>query len=76
VTLRKIFQFLGVASDAKVTSGYKTTVSHHIIGNQMRLTSNEEIKLDEKWRSKLSEDSLTTFSKNGGDDLNRLHGYF
>ncbi|MCP3977870.1 MAG: sulfotransferase [bacterium] len=33
-------------------------VEHHVIGNRMRLSGADEIRLDERWRSELSADEL------------------
>lgn len=47
---------------------------HHILGNRMRLKFKSEIKLDERWRSELSDEELAEFDRRCGR-LNRMLGY-
>ena len=74
-SLAQIFRFVGVDPAAGVASGYKTSVEHHVIGNPMRLDQNEAIRLDEKWRRDLAEESLKLFSELGAAQINRQNGY-
>ena len=74
--LPKIFSFIGVQPDVDVTQGYKSEVEHHIVGNPMRLSTNEIILLDEKWRRELSEDDLRAFKRLRGNIQNRKNGYW
>jgi hypothetical protein len=71
-TLASVHRFLGVAPmDAVPDFRHQ---EHHVIGNGMRLDSGSEIRLDERWRSELSEMDLAEFEKEAGD-LNRRLGY-
>jgi hypothetical protein len=61
-TLRSIYSFINVEFDRwnpEVINSNK-----HLLGNNMRLVSINEIKLDEKWRDLLSENDLSIFYKN------------
>jgi hypothetical protein len=71
-TLGKIFAFLGV--DPKRTQLEFRTVEHHVVGNGMRLDDMSEIRLDERWRTVLTQDDLRVFDAVAGD-LNRRLGY-
>ena len=71
-TLAKIHDFLGL--DVDLGDLQFRSSEHHIIGNQMRLKSTEEIKLDEKWRSALTEHDLAVFEQIAGR-FQRLYGY-
>jgi len=73
-TLEKIFAFIGVDPSIDVTIGYKSAAVHHVIGNQMRLTGEERITLDENWRRDLSEQVLDQFSVLGSE-INARNGY-
>jgi hypothetical protein len=61
--LRAMFSFMNVDPSVDVTVGYKTTAEHHIIGNQMRLNTDESIRFDEKWRTTLSDNLSAVFKK-------------
>lgn len=69
-TLTAIYHFLGLT--AKTDSASHRT--KHIMGNQMRLGSLQDIRLDEKWKHTLSPDDLQIFAQTAGA-LNHLHGY-
>ena len=58
-TLNKIFDFIGVDSNKKRLD-FKT-VEHHVVGNGMRLDDSEIIKLDERWKEKLSAEDLLKY---------------
>jgi hypothetical protein len=73
--LAKIFGFMGVDLDAKISLKFKSQVDHHIIGNPMRTRANEKIVLDEKWRRTLTQEELDLFKSVGGDEVNRQNGY-
>lgn len=49
-------------------------VTQHVIGNGMRMDTTSDIKLDERWRSHLSESDLEAFDAVAGE-LNRSYGY-
>jgi len=70
--LRKIYSFIGL--DLPPHGATFSVQSQHIIGNSMRLSSTNEIRLDEKWRQSLTEKDLAIFEKIAGD-LNRSYGY-
>lgn len=68
-TLSTIHQFLGLERGAASSDRVK-----HIMGNQMRLASLQDIRIDEKWKQTLSNEDLQIFSTTAGK-LNSLHGY-
>jgi hypothetical protein len=47
---------------------------HHIIGNRMRLSSSNEIVLDERWRSVLTADEAETV-KRSTNRYREIFGY-
>ena len=71
-TMAKIYDFLGL--DADLGDLRFRSCEHHILGNRMRLGSTEEIRLDEKWKSALTNRELGVFERTAGR-LNRLYGY-
>ncbi|MDH5178763.1 MAG: sulfotransferase [Gammaproteobacteria bacterium] len=71
-TLKRIVGFANLET-SKVVSDF-TTVKHHILGNSMRLGSSGEIKLDEKWKTQLSEADLKLFVEQGAA-MNARLGY-
>lgn len=73
-TLEKIFTFVGVDPAFDVTVGYKSAVNHHVIGNQMRLTGDEQITLDETWRREMDDRIIEKFFDLGGA-INARNGY-
>jgi len=68
--LNVISQFLGLVPELSTSS----TRINHIMGNQMRLGSLQNIRLDEKWKQTLSAEDLHIFTTTAGK-LNHLHGY-
>lgn len=70
--LNRIYQFLGVEKIQEVPN-YRLN-NKHLIGNGMRLDTDSEIKLDERWRSQLTKQQLEEFDAIAGD-LNRHYGY-
>ena len=64
-TLDTLFEFIGVDS-AKKRLDFKT-VEHHVVGNGMRLDDSEVIQLDDRWKTLLNQDELTTYHKVTGD---------
>jgi hypothetical protein len=70
--LQRVFAFLGV--DPRATRQDLRGMTHHILGNAMRLQNTSEIRLDEKWRTELSPADLAQFERAGGA-LNRSLGY-
>lgn len=69
-TLTSIHRFLGLEPGA----GSSSSRAKHIMGNQMRLGSIQDIRLDEKWKQTLSAEDLHTFTNTAGE-LNHHHGY-
>ncbi|MCC6603867.1 MAG: sulfotransferase [Anaerolineae bacterium] len=66
-TLNRLFIFLG-AQPFETLNNYRET-EHHILGNKMRKRQSSEIKLDEKWRTALSEKQLQLISRMVGARL-------
>jgi hypothetical protein len=71
-TTAKIFDFLGLPAAA--LPGRFREVDHHIVGNVMRLRSTSEIRLDERWRERVTPEQLSAFEQRAGE-TNRRHGY-
>lgn len=72
-TLEKIYDFCEVDPDSRITDFRK--LSHHIIGNEMRLRSESEITLDERWKEQLTPDQLKEIEQIAGP-VARRYGYF
>ncbi len=70
--LSRIFAFLGI--DSASAPGDFRSVGHHVLGNGMRFDSTSEIRLDERWRSVLTEEYLRIFDREAGE-MNRRYGY-
>ncbi len=71
-TLRGICEFLGIDT-REIILDFRSR-DQHVLGNEMRLKSSSDIKVDERWRTKLSQEDLATFEQVAGD-LNRKYGY-
>ena len=71
-TLGCIYAFLGL--EPNVDDLHFTTSQQHILGNEMRLRSMDEIKLDQKWKSALTPEDLQVFERVAGR-CNRAYGY-
>lgn len=71
-TLRNLCGFLGMDTNRVVLDFRART--QHVLGNEMRLKSGSEIRLDERWRSGLSKEDLEIFEEVAGE-LNRKYGY-
>lgn len=71
-TLERLSYHCGVDLGVKVTDF--RAAPHHIIGNKMRLGSVSEVKLDERWKSMLTEDQLKEINQVAGA-LSRQYGY-
>jgi len=65
-----VYEFLDLGAGLPVSS----TRTKHIMGNQMRLGSLRDIRLDEKWKQTLTDEDLQIFTTIAGR-VNRLHGY-
>lgn len=71
-SMERIYRFAGLPP-VNWTANYRST-AHHILGNSMRLRDTTALRLDEKWRTMLSQADLATFERNAGQ-LNRSYGY-
>jgi hypothetical protein len=71
-TLKRLAVFLDL--DPQQTRLDFRAVAQHVIGNGMRMDSTSEIRLDERWKTHLSESDLQAFDEVAGD-LNRSYGY-
>jgi hypothetical protein len=71
-TLRRVHGFIGLPS----RNGFHDfrATDHHIIGNQMRLSSTSEIRLDESWKQALAPGQMATIDRLVSP-LNRRYGY-
>lgn len=71
-TLLRLHAFMGIPS----RNGFHNfrAVDNHIIGNQMRLSSTSEIRLDESWKQALTREQMTTIDRLVAP-LNRRYGY-
>jgi len=71
-TLGRLQQFLGVELGRQPRAF--RAVEQHIIGNGMRLDTTSEVRLDERWRTNLTQQDLRLFSQIAGK-MNRRYGY-
>ncbi len=71
-TLERVFHLCGV-DPADMTADFRA-VSHHIVGNEMRLKNLSEVRLDERWKRLLTEDQLKEIDRAAGR-WNRQYGY-
>jgi len=71
-TLGRLFEFLGL--EPKKRAKNFRSMEHHVLGNGMRFDSTSEIRLDERWRSVLTEEELESFDREAGE-INRQYGY-
>lgn len=71
-TLKRLAAFLDL--DTQQARLDFRSVTQHVIGNGMRMDSTSEIRLDERWKSHLSEQDLHDFDMVAGE-LNRKYGY-
>jgi hypothetical protein len=71
-TLRRIHAFAGIQS----RNGFHNfrAIDHHIIGNQMRLSSTSEIRVDESWKQALTAEQKALVDRLVAP-LNRRYGY-
>jgi hypothetical protein len=70
-TLGALFEFCAVDATVRVTD--VASSDQHLIGNQMRLGSVAEIRLDERWRESLRQSELATIGRVAGDAYARLY---
>ena len=71
-TLRGICKFLGMDTKQIVLDFRAKTL--HVLGNDMRLKSGSDIRLDERWRKTLTPEDLAVFEEVAGE-MNRKYGY-
>lgn len=71
-TLRAICRFLDM--DARQVVLDFRSRQQHVLGNDMRLKSGSDIRLDERWRTDLTREDLAAFENVAGE-LNRKYGY-
>jgi hypothetical protein len=71
-TLRTLCKFLGMDAQ-QIVLDFRAK-QQHLLGNDMRLKSGSEIRVDERWRTKLSKEDLATFEEVAGD-MNKTLGY-
>lgn len=62
-TLNKIYQFVGISEDADANLSKS---KHHILGNSMRLSNVDEIKVDERWKEDLTAQDLAIYAPYAG----------
>jgi len=71
-TVNSVFSELGLQSVTSLDN-FKA-LPHHVIGNGMRLDTDNRVVLDDRWRSALAAPELSTFARVAGD-LNSRYGY-
>jgi len=71
--LRRICGFIGLDYEPEMLE-YASKTQHSTNGNDMRLQKRAEIKLDESWRTMLTEADLSYFEQHAGE-YNRSMGY-
>jgi hypothetical protein len=71
-TLRGLCKFLGMDT-RDIVLDFRAR-QQHILGNDMRLKSGTDIRLDERWRTGLTTEDLGTFQEVAGE-MNRKYGY-
>ncbi|HEY3913007.1 MAG TPA: sulfotransferase, partial [Verrucomicrobiae bacterium] len=62
--LRRVCDFLGLHSE-KLNMDFRAR-EQHVLGNEMRLKSTSQIRLDERWRTQLSAEDLQVFARVAG----------
>jgi len=70
--MRRICQFLDLDPE-KMVLDFRSR-QQHVLGNEMRLKSTSEIRLDERWKTELAAEDLEVFQAEAGQ-LNRQYGY-
>ncbi len=71
-TLWCLFDFLDL-DPSKRTQDFRS-VENHVLGNEMRMNTTSQIRLDEKWRSALTDEQLIIFDCEAGK-MNRWYEY-
>jgi hypothetical protein len=70
--LEGVFGFLGLPAES--VKPEVRAAEQHVLGNEMRLRADDEIRLDERWKSHLEPGDLATFERIAGW-TNRALGY-
>ncbi len=71
-TVNQVFSEFGLHSLTSLEDF--RVLPHHVIGNGMRLDTDNRVVLDDRWRSALAAPELSTFARVAGD-LNSRYGY-
>ena len=71
-TLECSFDLLGLDPSERVQNF--RSVKNHILGNKMRMDTTSQIRLDEQWRSVLTDEQLGVFDREAGE-MNLRYGY-
>ncbi|MDT8300320.1 MAG: sulfotransferase [Sedimentisphaerales bacterium] len=71
-TLVRLFDFLGLDPSKRAQDFH--SVENHILGNEMRMNTTSQIRLDEKWKSVLKDEELKIFDFEAGK-MNRRYEY-
>jgi len=71
-TLLRVIDFCGAAPNLKRSNFQEIT--HHVIGNPIRLKPITEIKLDERWKTELTTIQIQEINRVAGS-LNKHYGY-
>jgi hypothetical protein len=72
-TLQSIRKFLGIPP-VSFENGFRSRKVQHVVGNGMRFDAESVIRLDERWKTRVSADGLKIFNGVAGK-LNRKYGY-
>jgi len=70
--LDRIFRFLDMDSADRLKDF--RSIEHHVVGNGMRLDTGSDVRLDDRWRSALTEEDIRVFDGVAGA-INRRYGY-
>ena len=71
-TLARLFEFLEV--DPTLAVRDFRSIAHHVLGNGMRLDATSEIRLDDRWRTELTDEDMWAFDREAGQ-LNKQYSY-
>jgi hypothetical protein len=70
--LRRVCEFLEI-DHRNLVLDFRSR-QQHVLGNDMRLGSTSQIRLDDRWRTQLSREDVEVFERSAGR-LNRKYGY-
>jgi Sulfotransferase family len=71
-TMRRLFTFSGVDPDIDVAR--IVAREQHLLGNNMRLSGVDEVRLDERWRTSLAPGDLVDIIRSSGRTQAALYG--